>query len=80
MFGASGMPKLPTMIIPTKIRWLKPSGKFPRDVRFSLLKLKILRESNPLKVCILVRRLAVAQVHSAESPGPRNSTHQGNLS
>ena len=52
-------PNLPTKIMPTKIAWLKYSGKFPMDIRIPPLKIKILLESNPLKSRILVRRLAV---------------------
>ena len=49
-----------TEIIPTKIRRLKLSGKFPEDMRISTLKFNTLLESNPLKSRILVRRLAVS--------------------
>ena len=55
---------LPTKIIPTEIRWLELSGKFPLDMRIPL---KILLESNPLKSRILVGRLAVhAKLRSTE--------------
>ena len=49
---------LRTKILPTKIRWLKTSGKFPMDLRIQFLKFRILLESNPWKSRILVRRLA----------------------
>ena len=52
-------PNLTTKIIPATIAWLKPSGKFPMDMRISPLKHKIMLESNPLKSRIFVRRLAV---------------------
>ena len=42
-------PNLPTKILPTKIRWLKISGRFPTDMIIPPLKLKILLESNALK-------------------------------
>ena len=35
-------PNLPAKIIPTKIRWLNKSGKFPMDTRIPPLKLQIL--------------------------------------
>ena len=54
----SRTPNLPTKIIPTKIRRLKISGKFPMGLRIAPLGIKILLESNPLKPRILVRRLA----------------------
>ena len=41
---------LPTKIIPTKICWLKTSGKIPMDMRTPPLKVKILLESNPPKL------------------------------
>ena len=49
---------LPIKIIPTKIRRLKTSGKFPVDMRIPPLNIRILLESNPLKYRIL-RRSAV---------------------
>ena len=52
-------PDLPTKIIPTKIRWLKLSGKFPMVMRIPPFQIQILLESNPLKCRILVWRLAV---------------------
>ena len=53
-------PNLLIKILPTKIRWLKLSGKFPMNVIISPLNIEILLESNPLKSRSLVRRLAVA--------------------
>ena len=47
-------------IFPTKIRWLKLSGRFPVGMRIPPLEIKILLESNPLKSRILVWRLAVS--------------------
>ena len=46
MLGASILdmrdrPNLPTNIIPTKIAWLKLSGKSPMDIRIPPLKIKI---------------------------------------
>ena len=55
-----GTPNLPTKIIPTKICWLKLSGKFPKGLEILPLKMKILLEPNPLKSRILVLRLAVS--------------------
>ena len=52
-------PNLATKTIPTKIAWLKHSGKFPMDMRMPSLEFRILPESSPLKSRILVRRLAV---------------------
>ena len=52
-------PNLPTNIIPTKIRSLIISGQFPMNMRIPPLNIKTMRESNPLKSRILVRRLAV---------------------
>ena len=40
-------------IIPTKIRRLGISGKFPMDMRIPPLRTKIMLESNPLKSIIL---------------------------
>ena len=57
-FLASSSPNLPTNITPTKIAWLKLSGKFPMDMRIPPLRVKIMLESNPLKSRILVGRLA----------------------
>ena len=57
-------PNLPTKIIPTKIARLKLSGRFPIDMKFPPLTIKILLESDPLKSRILVRRLAVTNVAS----------------
>ena len=54
-----GTPNLPAEIIPTKIRWLETSGKFPMDTRIPPLRIKILLESYPPNSMILVRRLAV---------------------
>ena len=53
-------PNLPAKIVPTKIPWLKLSGKFPMDMRIPPRNIKIMLVSNPLKSRILVRRLAVA--------------------
>ena len=58
-------PNLPTEIIPTKIRRLELSGRFPVDMRVPPLEIKIQLESNPLKSRILVRRLAVCDIHAA---------------
>ena len=52
-------PNLPTNITPTKIAWLKLSGKFPMGLGIPPLNIKIMLESNPLKSVMLVRRLAV---------------------
>ena len=54
-------PNLPK-IIPARMRWLEPSGRFPTGLRMSPLGIKILLESNPLKSRILVRRLAVRPI------------------
>ena len=76
-------PSLPTKIMPTKIRWLNISGKFPLSLGIPPLKLKILLESNPLKSRILVRRLAVPTadysprklcVHATRASGPGKRT------
>ena len=53
-------PNLPTQIIPTKIRWLAISGRFPVDMRVLPLKIQIPLGSNPLKSRIFVRRSAVS--------------------
>ena len=45
--------------IPTKMRWLTISRRFPIDMRIPPLTLKILLLSNPLNSRILVPRLAV---------------------
>ena len=50
---------LPTNIIPTKMAWLKLSGKSPMALGIPPLNFKILLESNPLKSIMLVRILAV---------------------
>ena len=52
-------PNLPTNIIPSKIVRLKLSRKFPVDMIFPPLKIKIMLKSNPLKSIMLVGRLAV---------------------
>ena len=39
--SAPGTPNLPTEIIPTKIPWLKLSGKSPMDMRIPPLKLRL---------------------------------------
>ena len=62
-------PNLPNKIIPTKIAWLKLSGKPPMDMRIPPLELKILIESSPPKSRILVRRLAVFRMHLIRSRG-----------
>ena len=54
-------PDLPAKIVPTKIRRLEISGKFPMDMRIPPLEIKIRLESNPLKSRILVRRLPVSR-------------------
>ena len=46
-------------IIPTKIDWLKLSGKSPMALGIPPLNLKIMLESNPLKSMMLVQRLGV---------------------
>ena len=50
---------LPTNIIPTKIAWLRFSGKSPMGLGIPPLKFKIMLESNPLKSIMLVRKSAV---------------------
>ena len=45
--------------MPTKICWLKNTGKSPMDSRIPPLEVEILLGSDPLKSRILVRRLAV---------------------
>ena len=50
-------PILPTKSLPTKSCSLKPSGKFPMDLRIPPLNFKKLPESKPLKSRILVGRL-----------------------
>ena len=52
-------PDLPTKIIPTEIRWLKLSGRYPVEMRMPTLKIEIMFESNPRTTRILVRMLAV---------------------
>ena len=52
-------PNLRTKIIPTKIAWLKLSGRFPMGLGVPPLKIKILLESNPPKSRISVRRSGV---------------------
>ena len=64
------MPNLHSKIIPTKIRWLKTSGKFPLGLGIPPLKTKILLESDPLKSRIVVRRLAVLCEHYPRDPDP----------
>ena len=44
-------PNLPTNVLPTKIRWFKLCRRFPLDTRIPPLNMKILLESNPLKLC-----------------------------
>ena len=61
----SSTPNLPTNIIPTKIAWLKLSGKYPMCLGSSPLSIQILLESNPLKSIMLVGKLAVARLSSA---------------
>ena len=51
-------PNLPTKITPTKIAWLRLSGKFPMGLGIPPGKLKIVLESNPLKSTMLARGLA----------------------
>ena len=51
--------------IPTKIAWLKLSGKFRMGLAIPPLKLKILLESNPLTSIIVARRLAVKIIPGA---------------
>ena len=50
----------PYYIIPTKIAWLKLSGRNPHGPGNSTLKFKIMLESKPLKQIMLVGRLGVA--------------------
>ena len=52
-------PSLPTNISPTKLAWLKLSGKFPMGLEIPPLNVKIVLESNPLKSIMLVGRLGV---------------------
>ena len=52
-------PNLPTSITPTKIAWLKTSGKFPMGLGIPRLKTKIMLESSPPKSTMLVGKLAV---------------------
>ena len=42
----TGMPNLPTLIIPTEIPWLIISGKCPMDVRIPPLKIKIMSQDH----------------------------------
>ena len=42
-------PNLPTKITPAKTARLKPSGRFPIDLRIPPLNIKIMLESSPLK-------------------------------
>ena len=51
-------PNLPTKIIPTKIAWLRLSGRLPMGLGIPSLKIRIMLESNPLKSRVLVWRLA----------------------
>ena len=44
----------PTNITPTKIAWVKLSGKIPLGLGIPPLKFKIMLESNPLKSIMLV--------------------------
>ena len=53
-------PNLPTNIIPTKIAWLKLSGKLPMDMNIPLLWTDIMFESNPLKSTMLAGRSAAS--------------------
>ena len=48
-----------TKSIPTMIRRLNSSGKFPTDIRIPTLTIEIVLESYPPKPRIIVRRLAV---------------------
>ena len=65
-------PNLPTKIIPTKIAWLKLSGKYPMGMVIPPLNVRIMIESNPLKSRILVWRLAVVILHCVA--GIRNAS------
>ena len=56
--GERPTPNLPTNIIPTKIAWLKLSGKSPMGLGIPPLKIKIMLESNSLN-SIMLGRLAV---------------------
>ena len=62
-------PNLHTKIIPTKIAWLKLSGKFPMGQGIPPLNIKILLESNPLKSIILVRKVPVCRSMGSRSLG-----------
>ena len=57
--SADRKPSLPTKIIPTKIVWLKTSGKFPKGLGIHPLNINIVLESIPPNSRILVRKLAV---------------------
>ena len=73
---AGDTPNLPTEIIPTKIAWLKISGKFRMDLRIPPFKIKIQLESNSRKSRILVRRLAVPVTTASAPAGRRRSRDQ----
>ena len=55
----SNTPNLLTNIIPTKVAWLKLSGKFPMGLGIPPLRIEIMFESNPLKSIMLVWRFAI---------------------
>ena len=53
------LPNTTSLNTPSKIRWLRLSGKFLMDLRIPHFNINIMLESNPLKSRIVVRRLAV---------------------
>ena len=55
-------PNLPTNSIPTKIAWLRLSGRFPMGLGIPPLRIKLMLASNPLSSIMLVWRLAVYTV------------------
>ena len=62
------MPNRPMKNLPTKVRCLKISGKFPMGLGIPPLEFKTLLESNPPKSGILARRLAAAGREFAADP------------
>ena len=63
--GKAGTPNLPT-IIPTRIAWLKLSGKSPMGMRVPHLNIKILLESDPPTSRILLRPVRLLRVSISE--------------
>ena len=69
-------PNLPTKIMPTKIAWLKLSGKFSMGLGIPPLKIKILLGSNPPKSRILAWRSAVSTGGSSPDLEPQTSVRE----